>query len=87
MATCPLFYFSAQHCIMGGLRKASALPVFHPLTGCDTTSAFAGRGKRPAWEIWSTLPEIASTFSALFNSKCILTLYYRTFEAMKLNKA
>ena len=44
-----------QH-IMGGLRKsnyASALTFFHPLIiiGCDITSAFAGRGKKSAWDI------------------------------------
>ena len=54
---------------MGGFRKsnyASAITFFHPLIiiGCDTTSAIAGRGKRPAWDIWNTLPEITSTFAA-----------------------
>ena len=29
-----------------GPEKASALPFFHAFTGCDTTSAFAGRGKK-----------------------------------------
>ena len=29
-----------------GLEKASALPFFHALTGCYTSSSFAGRGKR-----------------------------------------
>ena len=28
-----------------GTDKASALPVFHALTGCDTVSFFGGRGK------------------------------------------
>ena len=27
------------------------LPVFHAFTGCDTVSAFAGRGKKTAWSI------------------------------------
>jgi len=31
-----------------GLDKAKALPFFHTNTGCDTTSAFAGVGKRTA---------------------------------------
>jgi len=52
---------------MGGLKKskyANALTFFHPLIQCDTTSAFSGRGKGPAWDIWNKLPEITSTFAA-----------------------
>ena len=52
---------------MSGLRKsnyASGLTFFHPLIGYDITSAFAGRGKRTAWDIWSILPEIKPTFAA-----------------------
>ena len=32
-----------------GVDKYKALPVYHALIGCDTTSCFAGRGKRTAW--------------------------------------
>jgi len=32
-----------------GSEKSLALPVFHSLTGCDTTSAFFGKGKKAAW--------------------------------------
>lgn len=28
-----------------GPRKAKALPLFHAITGCDTTSSFQGKGK------------------------------------------
>ena len=31
-----------------GNDKCDALPAFHALTECDTTSGFAGRGKRTA---------------------------------------
>jgi len=58
----------ATLCI-GELRKsnyASALTFFHPLIRCDTTSAFSGRGKRSAWDIWNALPEITSTFAAFW---------------------
>ena len=40
-----------------GTDKASALPVFHALTGCDTVSFFGGRGKKTAWEIWKIFPQ------------------------------
>jgi len=41
------------------------ITFFHPLIGCDTTSAFSGSGKRSAWDIWNTFPEITSTFAEL----------------------
>ena len=51
-----------------GPTKASALPFYHALTGCDTTSALAGRGKKTGWNTWNTFPEVTSTFSALSRS-------------------
>ena len=35
-----------------GERRARVLPVFHALTGCDTTSAFKGKGKKSARQAW-----------------------------------
>ena len=35
-----------------------ALPAFHALTGCDTTSAFFGKGKKTAWSVWQSMPEL-----------------------------
>jgi len=32
--------------------------MFHALTGCDTVSFFAGRGKTTACEVWTALPEL-----------------------------
>ena len=32
-----------------GSRWSKALPVFHAITGCDTVSAFAGKGTKSAW--------------------------------------
>ena len=34
-----------------GPSKALALPAFHALTGCDTTAAFFGKGKKTAWSV------------------------------------
>ncbi|XP_065198086.1 uncharacterized protein LOC135829615 [Sycon ciliatum] len=34
-----------------GQEVSSALPGFHAFTGCDTTSAFAGRGKKAAFKL------------------------------------
>ena len=48
------------HAIMHILTpsKAKALPAFHSLTGSDTTSAFFGKGKKTAWSLWESFPEI-----------------------------
>ena len=35
-------------CASLGEQKSRSLPVFYALTGCDTTSAFNGKGKRSA---------------------------------------
>ena len=40
-----------------GPSKTLALPAFHALTACDTTSAFFGKGKKTAWSVWQSLPE------------------------------
>ena len=41
------------------------LPIFHALTGCDTTSFLAGYGKRRAWAVWENFPDVTSTFLEL----------------------
>ena len=41
-----------------GPSKALALPAFHALTGCDTTSAFFGKAKKIAWSVWQSLLEL-----------------------------
>jgi hypothetical protein len=32
--------------------------AFHAVTGCDTTSAFFGKGKKKAWSVWHSHPEL-----------------------------
>ena len=36
--------------------------IFHAFTGCDTTSAFLGKGKKSAWEAWKVYPEATEAF-------------------------
>ena len=45
-----------------GNDKSVALPVFHCFTGCDTTSAFFGKGKKSAWEAWKCYPQVTQAF-------------------------
>ena len=37
-------------------RICANLPMFHAFTGCDTVSAFCGRGKKTAWNTWKVYP-------------------------------
>ena len=45
-----LFRYVLIHEIVAGVdpRVCTSLLIFHALTGCDTVSAFGGRGKRTA---------------------------------------
>lgn len=45
-----------------GCVKSRALPMFHAITGCDTTSSFLGKGKKTAWNAWSAYPEATNAF-------------------------
>ena len=47
-----------------GPSKALAQPAFHALTGCDMTSAFFGKGKKTAWSVWQSLPELTLPHTA-----------------------
>ena len=44
-----------------GPERATAWPMFHALTGCDTVSSFSGHGKKIAWTIWKTYPGLTTT--------------------------
>jgi len=45
------FQYTPIHEVVRGLDPVvcKILPVFHTFTGCDTVSAFRGRGKKTAW--------------------------------------
>ena len=47
-----------------GNEKASALPFFHSLTGCDTSFCH-GKGKITAWNTWVAFPAVTEAFAAL----------------------
>ena len=48
-----------------GPEKSRAPPMFHALTGCDTSSAFVGHGKKTAWVAWNSLPELTDALLRL----------------------
>ena len=69
------FKYIAAHAISNGLErdKAKALPGFHCFTGCDTVSAFHGKGKKSAWETWKVFGEVTNAFLAISNMPVTIT--------------
>ncbi|KAG0717130.1 hypothetical protein GWK47_008210 [Chionoecetes opilio] len=61
------FRFIAAHEIAKALGpdRCVALPMFHAFTGCDTVSCFGGRGKKTAWDTWTTYGDVTPAFCAL----------------------
>lgn len=51
----------------------SALPFFHAFTGCDTVSAFRGKGKKTAWQVWEVFPDATEVFARLGMSPASIT--------------
>ena len=45
--------------------RSRALPVFHAFSGCDTTSAFNGKGKKSLWYAWQAYYDATETFACL----------------------
>ena len=81
-------------------RWCSSLPIFHALTGCDTVSAFSGRGKKTAWETWKAFPEVTDAFGELQEmpaevseksmsllERFVVLMYDRTSDIMEVNEA
>ena len=58
-----VYFHINEICHNLGTDKSTALPAFHSFTGCDTTSAFFGKGKKSAWEAWSSYPEVTEAFN------------------------
>lgn len=83
-----------------GRDKASALPLFHALTGCDTVSFFAGRGKKTAFALWNVFPQLTNVLLTLMSTpatvdqesfavieRFVVLLYDRTSSLVDVNEA
>ena len=46
-------------------ERHSGILFFHAFTGCDTVSAFRGKGKKSAWQTWDVCPETSDVFTKL----------------------
>ena len=61
-----LRYLDATHMARKlGNDKGDPLPAFHALTGCETTSGFAGRGKRTARSVWNKFDDVTPALYTL----------------------
>ena len=58
-----------------GVMSASILPVFHALSGCDTTSSIFGKSKKNLYDTWKLFPEIAKVFVKLASVQQISEIY------------
>lgn len=63
-----------------GLDNCRALPVFHAITDCDTTSAFSHKGKRSAWEAWNVYPAVTQAFLNLCNVEADVDEYNKPLQ-------
>ena len=96
------FRYIPVHDVVAGMdpRICATLPVFHALTGCDTVSAFSGRGKKTAWNTWEVFPEVTEAFEDLLLmqqdmseatmallERFVVLLYDRTNDIMNVNDA
>ena len=55
-----------------GPRPASALPKFYAITGCDTISFFAGKGKGSSCKVGQAYPEAKYVFLSLLSGPGVL---------------
>ena len=84
------------HMIKLSAKEISALPAFHAITGCDSTSQFHGHGKKSAWKTFQTHHEllqghadgdlasaevfVVKLYNASSGTKCINSLRLEMFH-------
>ena len=72
-----------------GMQSARVLPLFHSFTGCDTTSAFFGKGKKTSWQAWKSYPDVTEAFMYMvdhpFTAVEITSPHFRTIERFTIS--
>ena len=46
-----------------GEQTCRAIPFWYSMTGCDTVSMFAGRGKKTCWNVWKSYSDATESFA------------------------
>ena len=92
------YYPIHEYAKLLGKEKCDALPFWYALTGYDTVSQFAGRGKKTAWSTWNSFPEAAESFKQLsfinrsdeedikIVERFVMLMYDRTSALSDINK-
>jgi hypothetical protein len=52
--------------------RALCLPFVHEFTSCETVSAFRGKGKRTAWQVWEIFDDATDTFFRLSQTPAVI---------------
>jgi hypothetical protein len=97
------FFHINDICASLGKDWSQSLPVFHAMTGCDTTSAFNFKGKKSAWQAWKSYAEATDAFLSLAHhpfmainissdvfcklERLIVILYNKTSPLISVNEA
>ena len=73
------------------------LLFMHAFSGCDTVSSFSGIGKKTAWDVWRSLPNLTALFGRLSQTpqevtdndmeEIVVLLYSRTSQIVTVNAA
>ncbi len=66
-----------------GPRVAEALPSLHAFMGCDSTSAFAGKGKLAALRLLKSEPEYQDLFKSFGSSWEVSEEMFKKLEGFK----
>lgn len=96
------FRYIGAHAIASELGNdyCRGLPFMHAFSGCDTVSSLSSVGKKTAWEVWKSLPEITEVFQRLSATpdevteadlkeleRYVVLLYSRTSQLTDVNEA
>ena len=65
--------FIPAHEIATSLGPEKSHVKSYALTGCDTVSAFNGRGKLTAWSVWESFPELIDALSEVSHENTVIT--------------
>ncbi len=57
-----------------GPSRSRTIPLFHALSGRDTTSQLLGCGKKTAWAAWESMPEMTETLLELTDNPDTFTI-------------
>ena len=83
-----------------GNPQSRALPLVHAFTGCDTVSSLGIKGKKMAFQVWNSTPQLTPVFAHYMSSpeefdetkmaafeKLVILCYDRTCSEISVDAA